>query len=66
MSVTVTVSRHQAVDLLHSILHPWEIKGGAFFNDYATMPLFIDGEKSPHYLILRRDGTWEFKAEVTL
>lgn len=66
MSITVTVSRHQAVDLLHGILHPWEIKGSAFFNDYATMTLFIDGEESPHRLILRRDGTWGLEVEVPL
>ena len=63
---TVRINQHQAVELLHAIRAPWEIKGSTFFNDYATMKLIIDGEESPHRLILRRDGTWEFEAQVAL
>jgi len=63
---TITVKQTHAVDLLHSIIAPWSIKGGAFFNDYASLKILIDGDETPHRLILHRNGTWEFTAEVAL
>ena len=62
----ITVSPNNSVDLLHSIEEPWEIQGGAFYNDYATLILYIDGEPTEHRLILRRDGTWTMQAAVNL
>lgn len=62
----ITVAPNNSVELLQSILHPWEIKGGAFFNDYASLIVAIDGKPTNHRLILRRDGTWTMQAEVTL
>lgn len=62
----ITVSPNNSVDLLHSIEEPWEVKGGAFYNDYATLILYIDGEPTEHSLILRRDGTWTMQAAVNL
>ena len=62
----ITVSPSDSVDLIHSISLPWEIKGGAFYNDYATLVVCIDGEPTNHRLILRRDGTWTMRASVSL
>ena len=62
----ITVSPSNSVDLLHSITDPWEIKGGRFFNDYASMIVCIDGQSTEHRLILRRDGTWTMQAAVNL
>ena len=62
----ITVSPNNSVDLLHSIKEPWEVKGGAFYNDYAALILYIDGKPTEHRLILRRDGTWTMQAAVNL
>ena len=62
----ITVSSNNSVDLLHSIVEPWEVKGGAFYNDYASLILHIAKEPTEHRLILRRDGTWTMKAAVNL
>ena len=62
----ITVTPTNSVDLLHSISLPWEIKGGGFYNDYATLVVCIDGEPTDHRLILRRDGTWTMQASVNL
>lgn len=62
----IIVNSHNSVDLLNSIPDPWEIKGGAFFNDYASLIVYIDGEPTEHRVILRRDGTWTMHASVNL
>ena len=62
----ITVSPNNSVDLLHSIVEPWEVKGGTFYNGYVTLILYIDSEPTEHRLILRPDGTWAMQAAVNL
>lgn len=62
----VTLNSHDAVTLLNAIELPWEFQGAKFFNDYAILHLFIDGQSTEHRMRLNRDGTWSFQAEVSL
>lgn len=66
MKKQITVSQHDAVELLNGIEDGWWFVGGKFYNDYATLELNIEGELTGHKLVLRRDGSWSFKAEVAL